>query len=76
MRPLQSFERLEGQAVSVAHDAPAVVVRRLAGVIRRDSAVGVGVQEALEKGVHGCILADRLLHEVAYKVAKAPKYGA
>lgn len=34
------------------------------------------MQEIVERGAAGCILAERLLPEVAYKLGRAAKYGA
>jgi len=34
------------------------------------------LSEAHQRGGQGTILADRMLHEVAYKLGRAPKYGA
>ncbi|KAG2447847.1 hypothetical protein HYH02_007303 [Chlamydomonas schloesseri] len=81
-RPLQSFEflgldRLTGPGgcgVDVA--APLLVARRLPGVIRRDRAERLTYRDALAAGGLGCVQLERLLPEVAYKVARAPKYGA
>lgn len=64
------------EAVSVVEDAPMLVVRRLPGVVRRDRAGRLSLAEAAARGGMGCVLADRLLPEMSYKLARAPKYGA
>lgn len=43
---------------------------------RRDRAERMKLSEAHQRGGQGTILADRMLHEVAYKLGRAPKYGA
>ncbi|PNW82605.1 hypothetical protein CHLRE_06g285850v5 [Chlamydomonas reinhardtii] len=81
-RPLQSFEflgleRLTGPGgCGVDLAAPLLVVRRLPGVVRRDRAERLSYRDALAAGGLGCVQLERLLPEVAYKVARAPKYGA
>lgn len=57
-------------------DAPLLAVRRLPGAVRRDRASRLSMQEALSKGGIGSVLLNRLLPEIAYKLARAPKYGA
>ncbi len=56
--------------------APVLVARRLPGVVRRDRAQKMTWREAAAAGGQGAVLLDRLLPEVAYKLARAPKYGA
>jgi hypothetical protein len=51
-------------------------LRRLPGVIRADACRRLGLAEAAARGGLGPVVADRLLHEVAYKLGRAPKYGA
>ncbi|KAG2430129.1 hypothetical protein HXX76_010228 [Chlamydomonas incerta] len=81
-RPLQSFEflgleRLTGPGgCGVDLAAPLLVARRLPGVVRRDRAERLSYRDALAAGGQGCVQLERLLPEVAYKVARAPKYGA
>ncbi|KAK9821225.1 hypothetical protein WJX81_003510 [Elliptochloris bilobata] len=53
-----------------------LLVLRLAGVVRRDMAARLSATEAAERGGGGCILLERLLPELAYKLGRAPKYGA
>ncbi|KAF5839501.1 hypothetical protein DUNSADRAFT_675, partial [Dunaliella salina] len=75
-RPIQSFQFCGLSRIEVAHGAPAVVVRRLPGVIRRDRAERMKLSEAHQRGGQGTILADRLMYEIMYKLGRAPKYGA
>ncbi len=75
-RPVQSFELLGMARVEADLQAPVLVARRLPGVIRRDRAERLGYKEALTAGGMGTILLDRLLPDVAYKIGRAPKYGA
>jgi hypothetical protein len=42
----------------------------------RDRAEVLTLNEAATKGCMGAILMERLLPEVAYKLGRAPKYGA
>lgn len=76
LRPVQSFEQHGGAPIDVDTRQPLLVVRRLPGVMRRDKATRCSVAECLSKGGMGCILADRLIPEIAYKLGRAPKYGA
>ncbi|PNH06482.1 hypothetical protein TSOC_007171 [Tetrabaena socialis] len=75
-RPVQSFEFAGLERVAVDAHAPVLVSRRLPGVVRRDRAERLGYKDALASGGQGCILLERLLPEVAYKIGRAPKYGA
>jgi hypothetical protein len=43
---------------------------------RKDRVEEFSVAAIEAKGGGGCILAERMLPEVAYKIDKAPKYGA
>lgn len=43
---------------------------------RRDEAVRLSAAEAATRGGGGCALLERLLPELAYKLGRAPKYGA
>ena len=43
---------------------------------RRDEAAQLSAAEAVARGGGGCILLERLLPELAYKLGRAPKYGA
>mmetsp|Transcript_14463 Transcript_14463/g.31358 ORF Transcript_14463/g.31358 Transcript_14463/m.31358 type:complete len:439 (+) Transcript_14463:114-1430(+) len=76
VRPVQSFQKLGQADIETQADAHVIVARRLPGVIRRDRSERLSLQECHMKGSQGCILADRMLPEVAYKLARAGKYGA
>lgn len=43
---------------------------------RRDGVRGVSLADTRRRGGGGCILAERLLPEIAYKLGRAHKYGA
>lgn len=75
-RPRQSYEFAGAQPVSVDVERPALVVHRLAGVIRRDRVAALDPAEVARHGGGGAILAERMLPELAYKLGRAPKYGA
>ncbi|KAL4423937.1 hypothetical protein ABPG75_001238 [Micractinium tetrahymenae] len=75
-RPLQSYQFAGQERIAVDAARPALVVHRLAGVIRVDAAAALDLAEVRAHGAAGCILAERLLPEVAYKLGRAPKYGA
>ncbi|KAK9823699.1 hypothetical protein WJX72_004744 [[Myrmecia] bisecta] len=76
VRPKQSYQICGLDEVQVQQDRPLLTVQRLPGVIRRDHATKLGLQECLQHGGNQCILAERLLPELAYKLGRAPKYGA
>jgi len=76
LRPLQSWQQLGSGSVAVDPSSPALCVRRLPGVIRCDRAQRLGLAECCSRGGMVGTLADRLLPEIAYKVGRAPKYGA
>ena len=76
LRPQQSwqFSGLDGVAVDEAR--PVIVAACLRGVTRRDRVDAFRLQDVLARGGQGCILLERLIHEIAYKLARAPKYGS
>jgi len=55
---------------------PLVLIHRLLGVIRIDQARSCRLDEIIDRGGYGCILAERWLHEIAYKLGCAYKFGA
>jgi hypothetical protein len=81
-RPRQSFEcgaAIEGTNAGagpdvVAEGATLLVVSRLAGVTRRDGAARLAAAAA--SGGGGAMAVERLMHGVAFKLGRAPKYGA
>lgn len=75
-RPPQSWEDLGGRPFAGDARRPLLCARRLAGVMRVDGCGRLGLGECLARGGMGAIVVDRLLPEIAYKVGRAPKYGA
>lgn len=75
-RPQQSWQRSGLAGVPVDTTRPVVVASYLQGVTRRDDLDSFGLGDALLRGGQGCILVDRLIHEIAYKVARALKFGS
>eukprot|EP01025_Chloroclados_australasicus_P007854 TRINITY_DN12655_c1_g1_i1.p1 TRINITY_DN12655_c1_g1~~TRINITY_DN12655_c1_g1_i1.p1 ORF type:complete len:383 (+),score=41.86 TRINITY_DN12655_c1_g1_i1:290-1438(+) len=75
-KPLQSFQFLGMDRVDIDDRQYILCVKKLPGVIRCDECSKIGFQECVNNGGEGCILIDRLLYEIAYKLARAPKYGA
>eukprot|EP01024_Parvocaulis_polyphysoides_P015388 TRINITY_DN1670_c0_g1_i1.p2 TRINITY_DN1670_c0_g1~~TRINITY_DN1670_c0_g1_i1.p2 ORF type:complete len:365 (-),score=55.77 TRINITY_DN1670_c0_g1_i1:203-1297(-) len=76
IRPRQSFEFLGLDEVEIDEERVVLCVKKLQGVIRCDECSKVGYKECYEKGGDLAILIDRLFYEIAYKLARAPKYGA
>lgn len=72
LRPRQSFE-LAGEAV---RQRALLCIHRLGAVVRRDDARRACAAEFEALGARGSILADDVLAEVAYKLGRAPKFGA
>ena len=75
-RPKQSWQVCGLSDVEVDEERPVLVAARLRGVMRVDEAETYCVEDALDRGGQGCILMERLIHEIAYKVARAPKFGS
>lgn len=76
-RPRQTYKMKDGKPVEgVREHHPLLVVHQMDGVTRRDSCASFSFQEFQKNGCNLTILADRFLHEVAFKLWKAPKYGA
>ncbi len=80
LRPRQSFQpraRSDGAAGDEAVQERALLcVHRLEACVRRDDASRVSAAEFVARGARGTILMDDILAEVAYKVGRAPKFGA
>jgi hypothetical protein len=76
LRPKQSWQVCGLEDVEVCQAQPILVAARLRGVTRVDEVESFSLQAALERGGQGCILLERLIHEIAYKVARTPKYGS
>ncbi|MCO5597020.1 hypothetical protein L7F22_051093 [Adiantum nelumboides] len=77
IRPQQTHKMKDGKPIDDVRDHnPMLVVHQMDGVTRRDSAMSLGFEEFCKNGCNLTILADRFLHELAFKLWKAPKYGA
>lgn len=78
VRPKQSFQAsgIDGHLLDMDLQRPSLVLRRLPGVIRRDGCSSFSLLEWCRCSGELAIPADRLLPEIAYKVGRAPKYGA
>lgn len=75
-RPQQSWQYSGMQTVEVDEVRPVAVAAYLKGVTRRDDVDSFCLQDILHRGGQGCILIDRVIHEIAYKVARALKFGS
>lgn len=76
LRPRQSFELCKDKAVAVDLAAPLLMAQRLPAVVRVDGCAHLSLADTAKQGGAGAILAERLLPELAYKLGRAPKYGA
>nr|CAD1838189.1 unnamed protein product [Ananas comosus var. bracteatus] len=77
LRPRQSYTMKGGKPLEdVRHHHPMLIAQWQDGVTRKDTAMTFSFEEFTKYGVNLAILADRFLHEVAFKLWKAPKYGA
>lgn len=76
LRPLQSCEQLAGKPLAVSQQRAILCLRRLPGVIRRDGCTRFSLSDCCSNSGSLALLADRLLPEIAYKLGRAPKYGA
>lgn len=74
--PRQSHEVQHEAAVRVRAAGFALLAQRLPAVVRIDDVRRLGLAEVVAAGGARCVLAERLLPEVAYKLGRAPKYGA
>lgn len=75
-RPRQSWQTAADESILTDVHAPLLMVQRLPAVIRVDKCTRFDLHECRSCGGGGAILAQRMLHEVAYKLGRAPKYGA
>ena len=73
---MQSCEQLAGKPLAVRRQQAVLCLRRLPGVIRRDGCSRFSLGDCCSSSGTLALLADRLLPEVAYKLGRAPKYGA
>ncbi|KAJ3708878.1 hypothetical protein LUZ61_012583 [Rhynchospora tenuis] len=77
LRPRQSYTMKNGKPLDeIRHNYPMLVAQWQDGVTRRDLVNAFTFEEFNKNGGNLAILADRFLHEVAFKLWKAPKYGA
>ncbi|XP_078169784.1 rhomboid family protein [Carex rostrata] len=77
LRPRQSYTMKNGKPLDeIRHDHPMLVAQWQDGVTRRDLANAFTFEEFNKNGGNLAMLADQFLHEVAFKLWKAPKYGA
>lgn len=76
LRPRQSFELCRDEPVAVRMQAPLLTAQRLPAVVRVDACRQLSLADCSQRGGAGAILAERLLPELAYKLGRAPKYGA
>ncbi|XP_024531429.1 uncharacterized protein LOC9633512 isoform X2 [Selaginella moellendorffii] len=77
LRPRQSYSIKGGKPVEdISKDCSLLAVFHQKAVTRRDHCTCLQLEEFRQKCGNLTILADRFLHEVAFKLWKAPKYGA
>ncbi|KAK7291006.1 hypothetical protein RIF29_05838 [Crotalaria pallida] len=75
--PLQSYAMKGGiPRKDVRHHSPMLIAQRQDAVTRKDDAERFCFEDFKEHGGNLTIPADRFLHEIAFKLWKAPKYGA
>ncbi|PKI63114.1 hypothetical protein CRG98_016490 [Punica granatum] len=75
--PRQSYTmRGEHPRDNVRHHCPMLIAQWQNAVTRRDTVETFSFEDFKERGANLVIPADRFVHEVAFKVWKAPKYGA
>lgn len=77
LRPRQSYTMKTGRTLDdVRLHHPILLAQWQDGVTRVDLAKGFSFEEFMKRGGNLAMLAERFLHEVAFKLWKAPKYGA
>lgn len=75
--PLQSYTMKGGTPrKDVRHYSPMLIAQWQSAVTRKDNAERFSFEDFMEHGGNLTIPADRFLHEIAFKLWKAPKYGA
>ncbi|KAK2398786.1 hypothetical protein QL285_048690 [Trifolium repens] len=75
--PLQSYAMKGGAPrKDVRHHSPMLIAQLQHAVTRKDNTQRFSFQDFIENGGNLTIPADRFLHEIAFKMWKAPKYGA
>ncbi|CAL0332720.1 unnamed protein product [Lupinus luteus] len=74
--PLQSYAMKGGiHQKDVRHHSPMLMAQLQHAVTRRDNAERFCFEDFKEHGGNLTIPTDRFLHEIAFKLWKAPKYG-
>lgn len=78
IRPPQSCTRLSGSDTGDSCDGSrfAAVVTVHKNGIRSDHVKSVNIDEIAKNGGHGVLLAEHMIQELAFKLGRAPKYGA
>uniref|UniRef100_A0A0D9YLZ7 Uncharacterized protein n=1 Tax=Oryza glumipatula TaxID=40148 RepID=A0A0D9YLZ7_9ORYZ len=77
LRPRQSYTMKAGNTLDdVRNHHPILLAQWQEGVTRSDLTEGFSFEEFIKRGGNLSMLAERFLHEVAFKLWKAPKYGA
>ncbi|CAL5060421.1 unnamed protein product [Urochloa decumbens] len=77
LRPRQSYTMKAGHTLEdVRLHHPILLAQWQEGVTRIDLAKRFSFEEFMKHGGNLAMLAERFLHEVAFKLWKAPKYGA
>lgn len=75
--PLQSYAMKGGvPRKDVRHHSPMLIAQLQHAVTRKDNVQRFSFQDFMENRGNLTIPADRFLHEIAFKMWKAPKYGA
>ncbi|KAL5207770.1 hypothetical protein ABZP36_032205 [Zizania latifolia] len=77
LRPCQSYAMKAGNTLDdVRNHHPMLLAQWQEGVTRSDLTKGFSFEEFIKHSGNLSMLAERFLHEVAFKLWKAPKYGA
>lgn len=74
--PRQTYTISGKDSVNIRHHCPMLIAQWQDAVTRKDLAERFSFQEFKENGANLAIPANRFLHELAFKMWKAPKYGA
>ncbi|KAM7507535.1 hypothetical protein LguiA_017988 [Lonicera macranthoides] len=75
--PRQSYTVKGGNPrKNVRHHSPMLIAQWQSGVTRKDMVEKFSFKDFKEVGANLAIPADRFIHEIAFKLWKAPKYGA
>ncbi|XP_006646851.1 uncharacterized protein LOC102702068 isoform X2 [Oryza brachyantha] len=77
LRPRQSYTMKAGNTLNdIRNHHPMLLAQWQEGVTRSDLTKGFSFEEFIKRGGNLAMLAECFLHEVAFKLWKAPKYGA